>query len=432
MNVLNRGNIKITGRGLVAKSFVAFFVRVVGAFASFGLTFVVAKLLNIEQAGLYFLAFSMVNILSAVARAGMDNTLVRFGGGWPELLQSAFKKSLVLSGVLSVLLGLLVHYFAAELANYVFGKPKLEPILQAFSFSILGVSWFTLVSYGLQGAGRIVASIVTLSIATNVIVSIFIVLTGVDVAYLVSVAFAVTTIAVAVIGISYFWMRVGQLPNVSAVSWSELRRSFIPLWLVVVMGQFIQWSPPFLAGIFIGAESIAILTVALKTAMLISFILVSVNMVVAPRVARLSAMGEMSEVNRIVSLTVRLTIIVSSPVIVIFLVFPHVILGFFGAEFVTSGKHLLQILAVAQFVNVVTGPAGMILTMSGKEGYVRRSVFYGFFVTLVTIPLFAYIAGLVGAGIGAALGIFTQNIMACYYLNAIMNINIYRCIWGRG
>lgn len=413
---------------IVIQSFVAIFIRVIGALASITLTFIVAKSLNLEQAGLYFLAFSVVNILSAVARAGMDNTLVRYGGATPELINNIFFKALFLSGTLSIFLWILIQIFTDELASNIFSKPQLSPILGVISASILGVSWLTLVSYGLQGLGRIVASVFTLNIAINATVGSYIIIFGVNSALQLASIFAYSTILIAMMGVVFFWLTGERTTKFNVISWSKLQNSFMPLWSVVVMGQFIQWAPPLLGGMFIDSEGVAILTVAQRIAMLISFVLVSVNMVVAPKIARLKVAGELSDIQTVISLALRFAISLSVPIMLLFFLFPEVILRIFGAEFAVEGQNLLRVLVVAQFVNVITGPAGMVLTMMGQEKYVRRSVFFGFFVTLILVPLLANYFGLFGAGVGAALGIFTQNIMACYYLNSVLNINIFRCV----
>jgi len=65
---------------LLKASALAFAVRVLGAVSGFIATLFIARVLGAEESGYYFLVLSVVSILAAVSRLGMDNTLIRFVG----------------------------------------------------------------------------------------------------------------------------------------------------------------------------------------------------------------------------------------------------------------------------------------------------------------------------------------------------------------
>lgn len=62
------------------------------------------------------------------------------------------------------------------------------------------------------------------------------------------------------------------------------------------------------------------------------------------------------------------------PIVGFMLIFPERLMWLFGEQF-KSGANLLRIFALGQFVNVMTGCVGYLLSMSGHER-VLRNVFF--------------------------------------------------------
>lgn len=54
------------------------------------------------------------------------------------------------------------------------------------------------------------------------------------------------------------------------------------------------------------------------------------------------------------------------PVLAFMVFFPEFLMGLFGEEYKVAAP-LLQILAIGQFINVITGSVGYLLNMTGHE-----------------------------------------------------------------
>jgi O-antigen/teichoic acid export membrane protein len=80
------------------------------------------------------------------------------------------------------------------------------------------------------------------------------------------------------------------------------------------------------------------------------------------------------------------------------LLFPQILLGFFGSEFV-KGASVLRILAIGQFVNAVTGPVGLILLMTNKERHFALSMAVISGVNVLGNFLVIPVMGIVGAAL---------------------------------
>lgn len=174
-----------------------------------------------------------------------------------------------------------------------------------------------------------------------------------------------------------------------------------------------QWSGILIAGAMLPAEDVALLTAAQRTAMLTSFVLMVVNMVVAPRYARLWKEGNIERIQYLAKWSTRGMIAMVLPVVAVMWIWPEKVMGLFGEGFEEAAV-LLMILAVGQFVNVATGSVGYLLNMSGYErDFNRVTILSGPMTIALVVTLTSYY-GVVGSAVATALGVAVQNIFAAY------------------
>lgn len=406
---------------LLFSAALAFVVRVIGALASFVATFFIARELGAEASGYYFLAFSVITILAAIARVGMDNTVIRFVGAAPEQSWSVLSKGLVLSGIGSAMLATFVYFLAGVIAVQLFNKPQLASVLRAMSIGVIGLSLLTLAANALQGLRRVTASIFILNIAVNAGLVLAVIFASLSNAESLAGVFAFTSIGVAVLGLLMV-LHFQPRQIAEGVSWSEIWKSCIPLWSVVIMSQLVYWSGQFIAGAYVSSELVAQLAVAQRTAMLASFVLIAVNLVVAPRFAALYQQGDMAGLERLALRSVKLISIMALPVVGVMLVFPAMLMGLFGDGF-NGGARLLQVMALGQLVNAITGSVGFLLIMSGHERDMRSvTIISGTTALLFTWVLTIYF-GVLGSAIGTAVAVATQNLLAVFYVKKRLGFN---------
>ena len=191
----------------------------------------------------------------------------------------------------------------------------------------------------------------------------------------------------------------------------ELTHASMNLWTASIMSLAVQWSGILIAGAMLPAEDVALLTAAQRTAMLTSFVLMVVNMVVAPRYARLWKEGNIERIQYLAKWSTRGMIVMVLPIVAVMMILPENVMGLFGEGFEEAAV-LLMILAVGQFVNVATGSVGYLLNMSGHERDFNR-------VTLMTGPLsvilaffMTYFYGALGTAVAVSIGVAVQNIGA--------------------
>lgn len=411
----------------VAISFVA---RVFAALAALIVSVVIARNLGLEESGYYFLALSLVMFLAAVARLGLDNTVVRFAGsampaGQWGVVRELLNKSLLMTFLISVIIAFGLFVSSNYLAVQIFGKPSLAPVLKGISPSIVGLSLFTIVSMGLQGLRRVIASVVTLNILVNLSLVIILYLCGMSSAENLAWGYSIATFITLLCGY-YFYRRV-LLDGGGGISWRQLFQSCMPLLLVVVMQQIAQWSGQFISGVWASSGDIAQLAVAQRTAMLASFVLIAVNLVVAPRFSEMYQQGRFGDLEKLALTSTKLVVILALPLIAVMQIIPEFFMSFFGEGF-DEGAYLLRILVVGQFVNVATGGVSYLLVMSGNEKDLRSAVLISGSLAIILgftlIPLY----GVVGSATATAIAVAAQHLLAVWWVRKRLGFNTL-AIW---
>jgi O-antigen/teichoic acid export membrane protein len=192
-----------------------------------------------------------------------------------------------------------------------------------------------------------------------------------------------------------------------------LLRSSLPLFWVSSMTSIMGWTGTFLLGVWGTSADVGIYTAAARTALLTSLILIAVNSIAAPKFAALYRQGDFDALSSTARHSTLLMALLATPILLVFLAFPRLVLGLFGTEFQAGGP-ILSILALGQFVNVATGSVGYLLMMSGHERSVRNNMVFAAALNIglscVLIPLF----GRIGAAVATAVAIATLNLGAAY------------------
>lgn len=421
-------------RDLMFQIALSFFVRIIGALSIFVLSIIVGRQLGVTEAGFFFLAFSIVTFLSAIARLGFDNTVVRFIGVSVSTksysdINFIFKTSITLVALFSGAVSILLFFTSEFVSNYIFKKPDLTMTLKSFSPGVFALSLLTIISMCFLGLRKVAFSIFIVNISINVFLIIIFYLFDIKSSFFAGVAWSVCSIITMIIGL-YAWFSL-KLPSKdpSQISYENMFSSSRPLWMVVVMSQLTIWSGQFVAGVYVSYEEVAQLAVAQRTAMLTSFILMAVDLIVAPRFASLYNSKNLVELEFLALFTVRLMIIFCLPIVAMFILYPSFFMNMFGEGF-GEGAKLLQILVIGQFFNVLTGSVGYLLTMSGNERDLRNILLFTGPLSVLLAAAFTSAYGVEGCAVAIAISVTLQNLISVYYVKKRLGFNTL-CFWKK-
>jgi O-antigen/teichoic acid export membrane protein len=203
--------------------------------------------------------------------------------------------------------------------------------------------------------------------------------------------------------------------------WRRMFKSSMPLFWVTIMNFVMMWTSTLVLGVWGTTAQVGIYTTAYRTSMLTGFILITVNTIVAPKFAEYYSLNQMKRLEDMASSSVRIMCFLALPLLIVFIVFPHWIMGLFGSQF-RQGGLCLSILACGQFVNVATGSVGYILMMSGHENLMRNAITLSgslnILLNLWLVPQY----GIIGGAIATAISVTTLNVIAAYFVWAFVKI----------
>ncbi|MAE90544.1 MAG: hypothetical protein CMI67_13285 [Pelagibaca sp.] len=390
--------------------------KIAAAFAAFAVTALVTRNLSTDDAGLFLLGFTLLTVLSVFFRLGLDNVLLRLlsAAGADSFAQEKLNRGLLWVATITIPTACIGALFVEPIAIYIFNKPDFAPILFWMLLALPAMSLFFLLSFAFQAQHRVVLT----TLFQNL---------GVSLLFICGFSYvwfsqpetigAVTTAqiyagATTIVFFAAMFMWFGQRHTeltFKGYKDSELTTASMNLWIASIMSLTVQWSGILIAGAMLTAEDVALLTAAQRTAMLTSFVLMVVNMVVAPRYARLWKEGNIDGIRNLAKWATRGMVAMVLPVVAIMLIWPSDVMKVFGEGY-EQAAILLSVLVVGQFVNVASGTVGYLLHMTGHEREVKNSMIYSGLCTLVLTITLIHLYGVLGAAVAVSLGVVILNL----------------------
>lgn len=414
---------------------ISFTVKVIAAILGFVLNVILARLMGASNAGLYFLAFTVVTIAATLGQAGLRNTFVRFTASnstvanWVKV-KGIYKKGILTATVVSVVTSLSMFLLASWMAKHLFKKPEMTEVLLWMALSVVPFALYMLFSSLLQGLKRILEAMLVLSVlnpAFMIIGSMILVpLKGVIGA---TWAFFLAAILTLIISIWRWNKATPQLKGITGhFETSEMLKSSIPLFWVSILNLVIFWSSNLMLGMWATSADVGIFSVANRTSHLTNFILVAVNSIAAPKFAALFHEGDFKTLERVVRNSTKIMTVMASPALLLFIIFPGFVMAIFGSEFAENGL-ILMILGIGQFINVSTGSVGYLLVMCGQERIWRNNLVLSASINLVLnvtlIPSYGAIGAAIATAITLSFQMLTAVVLAKWKLK-IMTIPIFK------
>lgn len=416
---------------VVAGASVAFVLKLLAAGFAFGFNVVLARLVGVEGAGVYFLSLMAANIAVVLGLAGLNSVVLRHvaagvaADNWAEV-KGVYTKGMAVSLAASCAAAVVMFATAPLLAEGVFHKPELTGPIRWMSLSVVPVAIFTLQAEALRGLKRIAGSIFVslLSPSALSIAGVFLLAGawGVVGAVWAYVAAAVLT---AFAGM-WLWKRgTAKMDGVKGhFETGRLMESSMPLFWMALMQLVTAWISTFILGVWGTKEEVGIFSVANRTSILIAFVLIVMNTIVAPKFAELYRKGDMQSLGVIARSSVRMMALMATPVFLVFVMAPGWVMGLFGQGF-KGGSAALMILSFGQFINVATGSVGLLLIMSGNERAMRNNVIFATAVSLLLNIFLTPVYGVVGAAVATAVSVALINLTAMVLVKRYLSIRMW-------
>lgn len=413
---------------IAKKAFLALTVKILAACGAFLLNIVIARNLGAEQAGYFFLAQAICVLLASITRQGFDNALVRFIAGFKVSNDSAsisgmFKYAFLRVLIVSIVMALCLYSTASWLSISVFDKQHLEQTLHVAAFLIVPLALSQFMGFCFQGVKKVVPSMLYQSALLAVLSVISLSVISPDNASSTMNVYVICACIVVMLALLQ-WIKYSPLSGARLKDEDKhaVNQAIKPLFLILLMTQATQWAGQLMLGAWSTSEEVALFATAQRTAMLTSFILVAVNAIAAPKFAEAFKQNQLDDIEQVALSSSRLMTAAAVPILIFMIVFAPWLMSLFGPDFI-DGAVILRILAVGQFVNVITGSVGYLLQMTANERLLRNNMVISSVIlvvgSIVAIPLF----GVIGAAVVTSCAIATQNLLCVYQVKKKLGFN---------
>jgi len=414
--------------------------RLTMSVTTLAITALLARTLDVDAVGAYFLAVSVVLVFSLLAQFGMERTVVRFVSEAvsikrPDLAALILRRIFLFAfGTSLAVMTLFATGGGRWLIDYLFHSQPLNTVSLLIGIWVVLVTFQKLVSESFRGYANIAAAtlfggplgnLVTICLLFYLWSRNYVTLSGVImcvVAGLIINLFFATAILVK----SELLHSNAESDQLYDGNCNAIFKVSAPLLVVNFSVFFLSQADLWVLGIFRPGEDVALYGAALRLIVFVGMPLMMVNSVVQPWIARLYKVGDRQELEHLLRTA---ALVAGVPCLIVFfalLFFGEWMLGALFGNLYQQAFPVLVLLAVGRLVQVCTGSCGMVLAMTGHQmDMMKISIFSG--MMMLVLLYFGVVQwGMVGCALAATLAISTQNIILL--LVAKKRTGIWTCL----
>lgn len=211
--------------------------------------------------------------------------------------------------------------------------------------------------------------------------------------------------------------------DVYDVPMARVLKVAVPLWGVAIFLNIADWYGLATVSHMLGVYSAGLYRVAAQVASVLSIITMGLFSIFSPQFAEAYARGDVPRVAHLAASATRLSTLFSFPLAVGLFIFAEPMLRLFGPEFV-AGEGVLRIIVAGQAMFTITGPAGLLLAMTGHERVNLMITVVSTGLLVIAAPLAGKIAGLEGIAAGLSAIMIGRNLASLYFVYRLHGINV--------
>ena len=410
-----------------------FLTRTLGVAFSFGLTALLAHVLTTEDMGAYFYLIAISTLASILTTFGLPQLTLRetakniankqWGGAigiWKFSVAIILANNLVLICAAILFKETLLEIFNNQ-ADIIFYGLFFIPLLSLLRWAVCVLSGIKRVQ-----VGQFLESILY---PTLIIVLLATVMSAPHGSLDISSALQTNIIALIVTTLLSVFL-IYQLSPSQVISslkskyeLSAWTHAALPLALASGLSIINRNTDMLMLGVFSNTTNIAVYKVASQCGILVSFGLGVVGLVIAPKIAALSAENSSLELQTLVTAAARLGTLACIIPFFFFLIFGAEFLSFFFGTEYTKAYHPLLVLAVGQIVIAIFGSAGVLLTMSGHEKEVAKSMSFTLLIKIILNSILIPYYGAIGAATSTMVSFMSLGMILHTIANKKIGIN---------
>ena len=204
----------------------------------------------------------------------------------------------------------------------------------------------------------------------------------------------------------------------------DILRTSYPMALSAISYFLMQSTDVLFISAYDTFESVAYYSIAVKLATVTALALISVNIVIAPKIASIYNDKNFSELKLILKKATRINVLISLPIIILLICFSEHILSMFGINYILA-KNALWILLIAQFFNSITGPSALYLNMTGRQKKLNVILLISLIINVVLNIFLVPTFGMLGAAIATTTSFVLSKVFASALVFYLDNVKTF-------
>lgn len=398
------------------------FLRLSATGLSFLTSILLARLLGVEEYGVYAYVMALITLLGIPVTLGLPNLVVRHvaayhaQSSWPlmrGILQWANKLVALISIAVILVAGLVAwstvqHYDTDTLYTFCLALVFLLPIR---ALSALRAS-------ALRGLHHVVLGQLPENLVRPGLFVVLLLITYLFIDREASLSdvmrmHVATAILGFLLGAWLLWIRIPKgVRNSSPIYDTDVwLKSALAFLFIAGLRAVNNQLAILMLGPLEGVEAVGLYRIATRTAELVTFVLMAVNLALAPTVSNLYTSNQLERLQRIVTVSARIIFGASFPIALVLIVYGRQILEFvYGSEF-GAGATALAILSAGQMINAGMGSVVLLLNMTAYEKDTAKGLALAAVISVVLNAFLIPRWGIEGAAVATTASTVTWNLL---------------------
>jgi O-antigen/teichoic acid export membrane protein len=390
--------------------------------------------LSTTEVGRFNLSFTVAGLIGLIVLFGMDRAVVRYVASYWSRGERSRELGITVSSITLLLLLIVVitptFWLGADtIAQTVFQKPELTPVLRAFILSVPFVALTRLLMGILQGYKwmKPIVLIEQIGVPTLRIIGILVIILAFDqTSVLASYSFLIASVIGCIAAVKVTWRFLLSRKEGKGLTslYSELLQYSWPLFGASILNRTNTYTETLILGAVSSTQQVGIFTVSFKIAFTLTMIFQSINSILAPFIAEVYAHSDTQQLAQQFKAVTRWILTLTLPIALVTFLEASDIMAVLKPEYI-AGAPILQILTVSYLISVAVGPVAILLTMTR---YARLNLLDLFLTLILSLLLdFTLIPrhGAIGAAISGAVAMTFLSILRLIQIYLAFGIHPY-------
>ncbi len=422
-------------KDLTQKSFSVLIIRSFGVLLLFAFTLFITNFFTAENVGRYDFVRSALMVLGGIALMGTNQSIIYYSGLLKarksvESIRSIYFKMLrIIISFSLIILGLFICLFDESTITQIFNSTESYALILMSIYTLIFFSTTMLNIDTIRALQNTILSEMYRSLFRYIPVFIFaIILIQYNQQHYLVEAYLFGFVLLSVFsGIKVLNMLGGlKKTNKESEKFSvrEIFKTSAPMALSSIAYFIMQSIDIIILSVYEGFDQIAYYSVSVKLAMVTTLALMSVNIVIAPRIAEIFEKKNMKDMQLLIKHSTRIIFFISIGVLSVLFLFSEEILNMFGEGYSQANKALIFLLA-AQFFNSISGPGAIYLNMTGRQTTLNKILILGLTINIALNFYFIPHEGINGAAKATLTSLIVWNSITTIFIYSRDKIKIF-------